>query len=131
MNISKEYAYVNAGLTLFFLIILFLPFIIYVPEFDENQHESYKIHLPTCEVLKRTGHVCPGCGLTRSIVTLYQGNLELSLRYHKSGILVIMFLILQTCLRLLPILSKVSWIPWFDIFQITLSGALIALSFYL
>lgn len=29
-----------------------------------------------------TGHACPGCGLSRSLLSLVKGDLGLSLRYH-------------------------------------------------
>lgn len=36
--------------------------------------------LPSCPVNTLTGLYCPGCGITRSIVTLYAGDILLSLR---------------------------------------------------
>lgn len=36
--------------------------------------------LPSCPINTLTGLYCPGCGITRSIVTLYAGDILLSLR---------------------------------------------------
>lgn len=33
-----------------------------------------------------TGHACMGCGLTRSVIALFRGDLDLSLRYHPLGV---------------------------------------------
>jgi hypothetical protein len=43
-------------------------------------------HVPTCLFLFVTGHPCPGCGMTRSVVSLAHGDLVESLRMHPLGI---------------------------------------------
>ncbi len=54
------------------------------------------ITLPNvCIFLRTTGLPCPGCGLTRSIVAAAHGNLALSLSYHRLGLLLLIYIILQ------------------------------------
>jgi hypothetical protein len=55
-----------------------------------------RINLPNvCIFLRTTGLPCPGCGLTRSIVAAAHGNLGLSLSYHRLGLLLLIYIILQ------------------------------------
>ncbi len=42
--------------------------------------------LPLCSFRTWTGHPCPGCGMTRSIVHLGRGDVVASLRFHPLGI---------------------------------------------
>lgn len=44
-----------------------------------------------CPLKMLTGFPCPGCGITKSLVFLYEGNLYSSLYYHLFGPLVILF----------------------------------------
>ena len=52
-----------------------------------------------------TGLPCPGCGLTRSIVAAMHGDLAMSLRYHRLGLVTTGYILLQFvfCLGLLAI----------------------------
>ena len=43
-------------------------------------------HLPLCMFQNLTGLPCPGCGMTRSVLRLSQGDLLGSLRMHPLGI---------------------------------------------
>lgn len=43
-------------------------------------------HQTICPFRALTGLPCPGCGITRSLVFLYRGDLLTSLRYHLFGI---------------------------------------------
>lgn len=47
-----------------------------------------------------TGLPCPGCGITKSLAALYEGNLLTSINYHLFGPLVFVF-----CLAAIIILS--------------------------
>lgn len=40
----------------------------------------------TCPFFKLTGIPCPSCGLTRSLISLSQGNIFSSLQYHGFGL---------------------------------------------
>lgn len=44
------------------------------------------LHGPLCYFRFLTGLPCPGCGLTRSLESLWHGRLLLSIRYHPLGI---------------------------------------------
>jgi hypothetical protein len=43
-------------------------------------------HLPLCMFQNATGLPCPGCGMTRAILRLSQGDLVGSLRMHPLGV---------------------------------------------
>jgi hypothetical protein len=47
-----------------------------------------------CPFRLLTGLPCPGCGLTRSIGVLAQGNLQLSLNFHPLGIVIVFIALL-------------------------------------
>ena len=57
------------------------------------KHYIYSIKFP-CLFNLLTGYFCPGCGNTRSILALFNGNIFLSLRYNPFIILLFVFLIL-------------------------------------
>ncbi|RZJ82514.1 MAG: DUF2752 domain-containing protein, partial [Chryseobacterium sp.] len=79
------------------LLTLAIPFLIL--------HQSGASHLETaqsfCPFKMLTGFPCPGCGITKSIVFLYDGDLSRSLYYHIFGVPVVMFSL--ALLLLLPI----------------------------
>lgn len=58
-------------------------------------HTSGGSHLETeqslCPFKMLTGLPCPGCGITKSMVYLYEGNLLKSLQFHVLGPFVIAF----------------------------------------
>jgi hypothetical protein len=57
--------------------------------------------LPGLCVLKQTtGIPCPGCGLTRSVVSAVHGNWEASRSFHRLGPVVLVFVLLQVFYRL-------------------------------
>jgi hypothetical protein len=55
-------------------------------------------HLETeqsfCPFKMLTGFPCPGCGITKSLVYFYEGNLYKSLYYHILGPFVVVFCVL-------------------------------------
>ena len=72
------------------------------PSTSEDSHLHIGgIALPNvCIFLRTTGLPCPGCGLTRSIVAAAHGNLALSLSYHRLGLLILVYVILQSIFNL-------------------------------
>ena len=50
--------------------------------------------LPSCPFHRLTGLYCPGCGNTRSVLALMDGDLLLSLRYNISPLLILTLLAL-------------------------------------
>ena len=66
-------------------------------------HNDYN-HLETdqslCPFKMLTGFPCPGCGITKSLVYLYEGDLSKSFYYHLFGPFVFLF-----CFAVIGILS--------------------------
>ncbi|MBE7411734.1 MAG: DUF2752 domain-containing protein [Leptospiraceae bacterium] len=65
---------------------------------------NYHNHFTVCLFKNLTGLDCPGCGLSRSFIFLLQGNISISLSYHKLGIPVFFsfaFFYIHTMIRLL------------------------------
>jgi hydrogenase-4 membrane subunit HyfE len=52
-----------------------------------------------CPFKMLTGFPCPGCGITKSIIAVYQGNLMESFNYHIFGLFVVI-----VCAFLIPLL---------------------------
>jgi hypothetical protein len=73
------------------------------PSTSEAPHlQVGRIILPNvCIFLRTTGLPCPGCGLTRSIVAAAHGNMALSFSYHRLGLLILLYVILQFMFNLL------------------------------
>lgn len=69
------------GLTVFLLGVI--PFLSLFG-FIALKFHAHKIvsSFPTCMIHKYTGLYCPACGNTRSVLSLLDGNLFLSLRYN-------------------------------------------------
>ncbi len=53
-----------------------------------------------CVLRNTTGIPCPGCGLTRSVVSAVHGDWKVSFQYHRMGPAVVGFLVLQLVYRL-------------------------------
>lgn len=121
-DIRREYRFANAGLTILFFTLLIAPFFLYVPE-SKNEKSLRFIKLPQCAIKTITGRPCPSCGLTRSIVVLYQGNIRMSRDFHRAGYLVVIWLIIELLFRTGFIWTRTKlWFPWVDISQLILSG---------
>jgi Protein of unknown function (DUF2752) len=62
------------------------------------------IPLPqTCYSRSVLGFKCPGCGLTRSIIHLAEGDLDASWRSHRLGVLMAVVIAVQIPLRLIAL----------------------------
>ena len=116
-NILDEYRFVNLLLILILVILLTVPFFIYIPNVSSGS-DSFKISAPYCFVRKHTGHFCPTCGMTRSVVALYNNKRKLSISFNPNGYLLVIALVFQLFARLIPALIKKWWIPWIDMSQI-------------
>jgi hypothetical protein len=82
---SKRKIYGIAGA----LITLAVPFFL----MEQNQDNHLETAQSLCPFKMLTGFPCPGCGITKSLVYLYQGDLEKSLYYHVLGPFVVLFCI--------------------------------------
>lgn len=86
----KVYGIIGAILTL--LIPYFLMF------FNDSDHLEKAQSL--CPFKMLTGFPCPGCGITKSLVYLYEGDLGKSFSYHLFGPFAFIF-----CIALIVLLS--------------------------
>lgn len=78
------------------LITLMIPF--FLMFFNTNNHLETDQSL--CPLKMLTGFPCPGCGITKSLVYFYEGDIYKSLHYHILGPLVIVF-----CVATIVVLS--------------------------
>ena len=62
------------------VLILLFPLYIYLFSFDGIDTSQ-----SLCPFKMTTGFPCPGCGITKSIVYLYDGDIKRSLSYHIFG----------------------------------------------
>ncbi len=66
------------------------------PDPGDSPVHLWGVALPEVCLLKATtGVPCPGCGLTHSFVALAHGDLAASLRAHRLGWLVFLYVVLQ------------------------------------
>jgi len=63
------------------LVLLVVPFFIMLMN-DSHELESAQSY---CPFKMLTGMPCPGCGITKSLVFLYKGDIMTSLHYHLFG----------------------------------------------
>ena len=78
------------------LITLMIPF--FLMFFNHNNHLETDQSL--CPLKMLTGFPCPGCGITKSLVYFYEGDIQKSLYYHILGPFVIAF-----CVATIVVLS--------------------------
>ena len=92
----KIYGIIGASITLmvpFFLIII-------------NQGNDLETAQSLCPLKMLTGFPCPGCGLTKSMVFFYEGNLQKSFHYHILGPAVIAFCIVTIFVLSLELITR-------------------------
>lgn len=78
------------------IITLAFPFILMLH--NDNNHIEAEQSL--CPFKMLTGFPCPGCGITKSLIYLYEGNLQKSLYYHLFGPFTFLF-----CIGMIIVLS--------------------------
>ena len=92
----KIYGIIGAVITLlipFFLIIF-------------NQDAHLETDQSFCPFKMLTGFPCPGCGITKSLVYFYEGNLYKSFYYHILGPFVVLFTIITIVVLTTEIITK-------------------------
>jgi len=92
----KIYGIIGAFITL--MIPFFLMF------FNYNNHLETDQSL--CPLKMLTGFPCPGCGITKSLVYFYEGDLQKSLYYHILGPLVVAFCIVTIVVLTTELITK-------------------------
>lgn len=81
------------------LIILLIPLIIY---FTSNLTELVSSQ-SYCPVKLLTGFPCPGCGITKSLVFIYSGDLKKSFEFHLFGPFLFLLCIISIIILILEI----------------------------
>jgi hypothetical protein len=84
------------------LITLLIPFVLLF--FDQNKHLETDQSL--CPLKMLSGFPCPGCGITKSMVYFYEGDLYKSLYYHILGPFVFVFCILAIVVLSTELITK-------------------------
>jgi hypothetical protein len=95
-SIRKIYGIIGAFITLmvpFFLIL-----------FHQDNHLETDQSL--CPLKMLTGFPCPGCGITKSLVYFYEGDLQKSLYYHILGPFVVAFCIATIVVLTTELITK-------------------------
>jgi hypothetical protein len=92
----KIYGIIGAFITL--MIPFFLMF------FNHNNHLETDQSL--CPLKMFTGFPCPGCGITKSLVYFYEGDIYKSLYYHILGPLVIVFCVTTIVVLTMELITK-------------------------
>lgn len=116
-DITTQYKYVNGALLLLMILAVFAPFALDIP--NVNKYSSpIKVIPPSCFVKENTGKECPTCGLTRSIVAIYNGDFNLSVKFHPLGYLFVCLLFSELLFRAIPIFFPHKWITWLDMGQL-------------
>ena len=115
-DITKEYRIANGIVASLLVLLLLLPFAGIVSE--RLGHPLFASNTFNCFVKEHTGQPCPTCGLSHSVLSLYQGKFTQSLEQNKWGFLFVALLLTQLCLRVVPIAKRQIWIPYFDIAQV-------------
>jgi hypothetical protein len=84
------------------LITLLIPFFLLF--FDQSKHLDADQSF--CPLKMLSGFSCPGCGITKSMVFFYEGDIYKSLYYHILGPFVIVFCILAIAVLSTELITK-------------------------
>lgn len=95
---SKRKIYGIIGATITLMVPFFLMF------FNHDNHLETDQSL--CPLKMLSGFPCPGCGITKSLVYFYEGDLQKSLYYHVLGPLVIVFCIATILVLSVELITK-------------------------
>ena len=84
------------------LLILAIPYFIML--YNDNGHIETSQSL--CPFKMMTGFPCPGCGITKSLIFLYEGNFSKSIYYHLFGPFTFLFCIVAIIVLTVELLTK-------------------------
>lgn len=77
-------------------------------------HSPYIIkYVPVCFWQKNFGIICPSCGSTRCIISLFTGNFKEAFFYHPFLFIFIIYFILLDILYIVNTLTKKKYLKWF------------------
>nr|WP_307777157.1 DUF2752 domain-containing protein [Flavobacterium panacis] len=71
-----------------------------------NHNDHLETDQSFCPFKMLTGFPCPGCGITKSLVYFYQGDLYKSMSYHILGPFVIAFCVLTIVVLITELITK-------------------------
>ncbi len=79
-----------------------------IPYFIMLQHDNGHIETAQslCPFKMITGFPCPGCGITKSLIFLYEGNFPKSIYYHLLGPFTFLFCIIAIIVLTVELLTK-------------------------
>jgi hypothetical protein len=97
---NKRFLLRNIAGILAAVITLTVPFVI--AQLDNHVETSQSM----CPFKLLTGFPCPGCGITKSLIFLYQGDLVKSIHYHILGIPLVLFCIVIIVLLSINIITR-------------------------
>ena len=83
-------------------MVLVVPFFIKII----NHHNDLETAQSLCPFKMLTGFPCAGCGITKSIICFYEGNLLKSVEHHLFGIAVVFFAIFMIVLLFVEVYHK-------------------------
>lgn len=95
---SKRKIYGIIGAFIMLMVPFFLIFF--------NQDSHLETAQSFCPLKMLTGFPCPGCGITKSLVYFYEGDLQKSLYYHILGPFVILFCIVTIVVLITELITK-------------------------
>ena len=81
---------------------LAIPFVLLL----QNGNHHLETDQSFCPIKMLTGFPCPGCGITKSLVYFYEGNLYKSVSYHILGPFVIAFAVLTIIVLSTELVTK-------------------------
>jgi hypothetical protein len=84
------------------LITLIIPFFLML----NNQNNHLETDQSLCPFKMLTGFPCPGCGITKSLVYFYEGDLSKSLHYHILGPFLVLFCMVTILVLLAELITK-------------------------
>jgi len=82
-----------------FGVLAVVPFFISSP-CNKRGAQYNCVTLPKCYFIQNYGKACPACGLTRSVVSIYNGKLESADKFNPMGKYVVLYIWFQLLLRI-------------------------------
>jgi len=84
------------------LLTLLLPFFIMLTDSDNHLETAQSL----CPLKMLSGFPCPGCGITKSMVYLYEGDLWRSLSFHIFGPFAILFSVITISVLITELITQ-------------------------